>query len=88
MAQEKLENLSTEKLLKRSKFIYLMVGIMIGLIIVYAALLIYMLVDEDKEFVAAAFAPLFAFLGTMLPLGIGLKNIRQELKRRGIDKIR
>jgi len=77
MAREELENLSKDELKKGQKFVSFILGISIGLMLLFILLLIL----KQKDFIYSDI-PLGLFL-TGLPMLIGLKKINKELRRRG-----
>lgn len=81
MAQEKIEDVGTDILLKRKKFITFLVGVFIGIGLVMAVLIIYDLA-QDKEIarttLSGAVASLCCFWIPLFMLG----KVNNELKRR------
>jgi len=81
MTREKIEDVSTEKLLKRKKFWFVILAIYLGLILAYIAFFIYDLADGG-QLDKSLYSGLIAIVGTIwLPI-VGLKAIKDELKRR------
>lgn len=86
MAKKKIEDVSTEKLLKRKKFFFVIRGIYIGLILVYIAFFIYDLIDGG-QFDKSLYYGLVAIIGTIwIPL-LALKEINAEQKRRNDKQV-
>ena len=81
MARKKIEDVSTEKLLKRKKFWFVIIGIYIGLILVYLAFFIYDLADGG-QLDKSLYSGFIAIVGTIWLPYVGLKAIKAELKRR------
>ena len=83
MAKEKVEDLSTEKLLKRKKFFTLIGGIYLGIVLVFIGLIIYDLIDNGsvERTTLTSAIPIFATI--WIPV-IFLREINTELKRRGV----
>lgn len=83
MDQNKLSELSLEKLLKKRD---LLKGISIGLGIVFVlgiALIIYFVTNDDfKRVPFAAFIPIFALPATSAPLLANLSSLNKEIKSR------
>ena len=81
MAQEKLEELSVEALMKRKKFAALLIGVMIGVILATLVLLgISMAIN--KKINVGVFVPDFVLFFIILFMYTGIKKINIELKRR------
>jgi len=85
MHQNKLSQLSLEKLIKRRD---LLKGISIGLGIVFIlgiSLIIYIVTNDDfKRIPFAAFIPIFALPATSAPLLANLSSLNKEIKSRNI----
>ena len=75
MAKQELKDLSTEKLKKRQNFSAIVIGISIGLSIVLAIIAL-----TKPDYTLLAIVP--ALLVTSLPMFLGLKKIKSELKNR------
>ena len=80
MAKEKLEDVSTESLLKRKKFFTWILGVYIGLILVFIALVIYGKTQDKFESPTLIFGAVTASM-VWLPIFI-INSINKELKRR------
>jgi|GEM_PF-2929358 len=76
MAEQNLEALTIEQLRKKEKTASILLIIM--LIVLTVCIVILLIVEP---YMAACIAPLWI---TMLPIGIGRKKAREELKRRGV----
>jgi hypothetical protein len=82
MATERIEDVSTEKLLKRKKFIVFLIGLFIGIIIVWLGLIAWDLIKKGS-------VELRTLSGMVAPLAIiwlpffMLSRVNAELKRRG-----
>ncbi|MFC2090841.1 hypothetical protein ACFLT1_08695 [Bacteroidota bacterium] len=81
MATERIDDISTEKLKKRKKFILVLVGIFIGVAIVWIGLICWDLI-ADKKIEAATITGLVAPLAMIwLPIFMLIK-VNKELERR------
>jgi hypothetical protein len=80
MAKEKLEDLSVEQLIKKKKFTFLMVGIMIGILAITLILKVYLIVLGKDDFLSLAPALLLIFF--VIFFYTGIKRIDVELKKR------
>ncbi len=82
MAKEKIEDVSTEKLLKRKKLFIICFGVYIGIFLVISALILYDLIKDgqiEKSTLSGAI-PIFATM--WIPI-LFLRETNKELKRRG-----
>ena len=84
MAAENLELFTDQKLVRRKRFIIIIIGVCFGLFFLSLALLVVLLysgrTDTISSLVTGLICPMFAII--MLP---GLKKINAELKRRQIS---
>ncbi len=81
MAKEKLEELSTEILVKRRKFVSILIVVMLVVEIIAIATLIFDLIS-DKNFNAGLLAAIMGVFATSVPLLIGKKKLDEEIKKR------
>ena len=80
MTKEKIEDVATDILLKRKKSLSLILGIALGLFLVFIALIIYDLTQD--EFGSSALFGAIATSSMSLSFWLLLKKIDKELKRR------
>ena len=85
MAQEKIEDVSTEKLIKRRKFFFIIAGIFVGVLLAFIGLMIYDYIKEGEIEKSTLFSGLTTLACFWIPLFI-INRINIELKRRK-DKI-
>lgn len=84
MAKDNIEDFSTEKLIKRKRFVSVLLGSFIGIILVWIGLILWELIGEGK-------VELRTFYGIVPPLAfiwfpiLMLKNVNKELERRNVD---
>jgi hypothetical protein len=81
MAKEKIEDISTEKLIKRKKFASILIVILIAVAVLDGAAVIYDLIVGDG-FEIYLFVPAIACFVIAIPMYMGLKKINEELARR------
>ena len=81
MATEKIEDVSTEILQKRKKFATFLLGLFIGIIIVWLGLIIYDFIKNGETSNSTIFGGLGSLACSWIPLYI-LNKINTELKRR------
>ena len=81
MAQENIEDVSTEILLKRKKFITFLVGIFIGVLLTWIGLIIYDFIKNGETSKSTILGGLGTLAFFWLPLYM-LKKVNDELKRR------
>jgi tellurite resistance protein TehA-like permease len=81
MAKEKIEDVSTEKLLKRKKFFFITTGICIGIILVFIALIVYDLINDGKV-EKTSFYGLIPIVGIIWLPVFAIRAINAELERR------
>ena len=75
MAKEKIEELSTEVLLKRKKFSFFLIGVLIGVAIV-------LIVTNFLTGKMALLGIVGALFAVSAPMIVGIKKVNQELKKR------
>ena len=83
MAKSELSALETEVLIKRKKFAFFILGVLIGLEIVLIALVLYYILSgtwAEGSLSVAAVIPSLIAVG--LPMYLGIKKINAELARR------
>ena len=81
MAQEKIEDVSNEILLKRKKFITFLVGIYIGVLVVWIGLIIYDIIKNGEISKSAILGGTGALATFWIPL-LMFKKVNDEFKRR------
>jgi len=81
MAREKIEDLSTEKLLKRKSLFTFVQGIYIGIFIVFLGFIIYSSIKNGNLDTSDIFSGI-PIIGTIWIPIIFLREINVELKRR------
>ena len=86
MAKKRIEDVSSEKLMKHKKFFLVIQGIYIGLILVYIAFFIYDIIDSG-QFDKSLLYGLVAIIGTIWIPMVALKAIKNELSRRGDSQV-
>ena len=82
MAKEKIEDLSSNILLRRKKIVMVLTIIFLLLMAVNLVFIGMALVDENREIEFTYFLPFFLFVGIILPMNIGVTKINKELARR------
>ena len=82
MAQKKIEDLSTETLLKRKKLAVWLLWLMLFAAFISVAASIYDYITEDKFDIPIFLAAILGCAAAALTLFLGLKKIREELDRR------
>lgn len=81
MAKEKIEDVSTEKLLKRKKFFTWILGVYLGVILVFIVLIIHAITQDKFDSTVLVSVIVIAAM-IWLPLFV-LNSIKKELERRG-----
>ena len=81
MATEKIEDVSTEVLLKRKKFIIFLAGIFIGIGLIMIVFIIYDLFQDKEMSRSTISGAIVSLTGFWLPLFM-LGKVNRELKRR------
>ncbi len=82
MAKEKIEDLSSNILLRRKKIVMVLTIIFLLLMAVNLVFIGMALVDENREIEFTYFLSFFLFVGIILPMNIGVTKINKELARR------
>ena len=83
MAKEDLTKLNSDVLKKRKKFASFLIGLLIGLEIVFIAMLAYSFISEDpKNGSTSYYVFIPALIAVAIPVFIGIKKINEELAKR------
>ena len=81
MSNEKIDSMPEAKLIKRKKFIVFIIGICIGLFLVFLVLL-FMLISKDDSRDFVILVPGLILPIIILPLYVSLRRFNAELKKR------
>ena len=84
MAKENIADLPTEKLIKRKKFVFFIIGICVGIFIISLALSVIQFFKGEPM---TSFIPGITVGIIWIPMYGGLKKINEELKRRAEQNI-
>ncbi len=85
MAKEKLEDIGIDILMKRKKFAFFLIGVMIGIFLVTLVSLGVSIADE-KEINVTVYVPGLILIFFILIMYNGVKKINSELQRRDKNK--
>ena len=82
MANEKLEDFTTEQLRKRRKFASFLVGILVGLFIVSMTIAVLQSLNFGEWGDSSTLVPGLACLVVAIPMVVSFKKISKELEKR------